>query len=110
MFVMSHLATSTAKKVSIGQSFDYGDGAESLGTAFSCRFRDIATTNEASPGGALEKTADAMLWCDSETDIDENDVVEVDGDLRYRITRITRAKGPNSTVQFLKADLQRYRG
>lgn len=99
------LITSTARKVTSTYGFE-GDGSETLGTTFSCRFREITRSSEGNP---LVNQADAMLWCDSEIDLDDNDVVEVDAAQRYRIIRLIKARGAGSEVKFLKCELERYR-
>lgn len=106
MFAISpDLITSTARKVTSTYGFE-GDGSESLGTAFSCRFREITRSSETDP---LIEQADAMLWCDSTISLSENDILEVDAGQRYRIIRLTKARGAGSTIKFLKCDLERYR-
>lgn len=103
--ISSDLITSTARKVTSTYGFE-GDETESLGTAFSCRFREITRSSESNP---LVEQADAMLWCDSEIPISENDILEVDAGQRYRIIRFTKARGAGSEVKFLKCELERYR-
>lgn len=106
-FIISpDLITSTARKVTSTYGFE-GDGSETLGTAFNCRFREIDRTSETDP---QIFQSDAMLWCDSEIPLTENDVVEVDGANRYRIIRLVKARGAGPEVKFLKMDLERYRG
>lgn len=111
--ISSDLINATAKKVTTTHG-TYGDrGSESLGTAYNCRFRDFATV--ADKQNAQELTSDAMAWIDTDAGFIENDLIQItpnDGTTvkRFRITRIGHARGSGNTVQFDKAELERYHG
>lgn len=95
----------TAYKVSKTRN-KYGDLVGSSETAITCKFRVNNMLVETGNSNTYE--SDALAWFNSDSGVEEGDVIKYDN-IFYKVERKIEARKLHSTtVQFIKVELNRY--
>lgn len=87
----------------------YGDQEYTSGVSELCRFREITAIDLVSnrSNNREEIKADAMLWVEPESTIEEGKIIRVEGNF-YRVGQVTRARKMDGEVRFVKCVLEKY--
>jgi hypothetical protein len=84
----------------------YGDYVATTSNAIPCHFRYIVEQNTDTNNETTQ--SDATAWFDGSENINKKDILLIDNE-GFRVERVTKARRlRNTTVLFLKCDLQRY--